>query len=75
MKIFVIEAYGGVHADGPICHFTVRAETPEEALDFVQRSAKAKMLDRLELVEETPDFEADINGIISEEEGPYVKPL
>lgn len=75
MKIFVIEAYGGAHTDGPICHFTVRAETPEEALDFARQRATARMLDRLELVEETPDFEADTNGIISEAEGPYVKPL
>jgi hypothetical protein len=75
MKIFMIEAYGGEHTDGPICHFTVQAESLNDAVELVRQSPRAKNLDRFEVVEETADYEADTPGIISQEDGPHVKPL
>jgi hypothetical protein len=75
MKIFVIEAYGGAHSDGPICHFTVQAESLNEALELVRQTPRATALDRFEVVEETPEYEADTPGIISQEDGSHVKPL
>ena len=74
MKIFVIEAYGGKHSDGPICHFTVQAESVDQALELVRATPRAQSLDRFEVVEETPDYETDMPGIIDQGDGPQIKP-
>jgi hypothetical protein len=75
MKMFVIEAYGGVHADGPICRFTVLAETLNEAVDLVRETPRAQGLDRFEVIEETPEYDSDTTGVISQEDGAHAKPL
>jgi len=75
MKIFVIEAYGGEHTDGAICHFTVQAESVNQALDLVRATPRAQKLDRFEVVEETPDYETETPSIISQGNGPQIKPL
>jgi hypothetical protein len=72
MRIFLIEAYGGKEAiDGAIHRFTVQAETLDEAMHIVRRSAAGQRYNRFEAVEETGEFEAGEAGIIAEADGPH----
>ena len=72
MKIFVIEAYGGPETtDGPIVHFTVQAESVDEAVSLVRRSKSAQRFERIEVVGESAEFHGDTAEIVSEGEGPY----
>ena len=51
MQIFVIEAYGGPgRTDGTVKHFTVQADSPEEAVAIVQKSAHGSAFERFETV-------------------------
>jgi hypothetical protein len=75
MRIFMIEAYGGKGStDGAIHHFSVQAETLDEAIDIVRRSAQGQRYQRFEATEQTGDFEAGEPGIISAGDGPSVPP-
>jgi hypothetical protein len=73
MQIFVIEAYGGPgRTDGTVKHFTVQADSPEEAVAIVQKSAHGSAFERFEIVSETPMFEPEEPCIIEESDGPYL---
>jgi hypothetical protein len=73
MHIFVIEAYGGpARSDGAIRHFTVQAESADEAVAIVRQSPRGQPFERFEIVSETPAFEPDQPSIIEESDGPYV---
>ena len=72
MQIFVIDAYGGPSkTDGAILHFTVQADSAEEAIAIVRQSPRGHTFERFEIVSETPAFEPDVPTIIEETEGPY----
>lgn len=72
MKMFTIEAYGGRETtDGPIAHFNVQAETIDEAINLVRRSARGHRFAHFEVMEESAEFEGDTAAIISESEGPF----
>jgi hypothetical protein len=73
MHIFVIEAYGGpARTDGVIRHFTVQAESAEEAVQIVRESPRGLSFQHFEIVSETPSFEPDQPSIIEESDGPYL---
>jgi hypothetical protein len=75
MKIYVIEAYGGQRAtNGPVHHFVVQADTAEDALSHVRRSVLGQGHGRFDVIEEADALEAAEPGIISEHDGPYVRP-
>jgi hypothetical protein len=74
MHIFMIEAYGEGSTDGAIHHFTVQAETLDEAIDIVRRSAQGQRCQRFDATEHRRDFEAGGPGIISEGNGPGIPP-
>lgn len=72
MKLFTLEAYGGPRrTDGPIAHFTVHADSVDEAVELVRRSAHGHRFDHFEVVEESPEFEGDTPEIIAEGLGTY----
>jgi len=74
MKLFIIEAYGGVQTtDGPIAHFTVNAMHAEDAIDIVRRSRQGQRFSHFEAAEATEEFEADEPGIIAEGEGSFLR--
>jgi hypothetical protein len=73
MHIFIIDAYGGPgRTDGVIRHFTVQAESAEEAVEIVRGSPRGQSFQRFEIVSETPAFEPDQPSIIEESDGPYL---
>ena len=75
MRIFVIEAYGGqASTDGAIRHFTVQAESLDEAIEIVRRSRLGQGYQRFDATEQTGEFEAGEPGIISEGDVPSIPP-
>jgi len=72
MKMFTIEAYGGQQStDGPIAHFTVHAESIDEAINLVRLDALGRRFAHFVVMEESPEFEGDMAETISVSEGPY----
>lgn len=72
MKVFVIEAYGGKQTtDGSIAHFTVCAESVDDAVAIVRQSNRGLRYDRFDVIEETAELRSDEPGIIAEGEGSY----
>lgn len=75
MRIFMIDAYGGLpQTDGPIHHFAVQADTADEAVELVQTSEHGGRFGRFDVVEVGEEIEADVAEIISEAQGPYQRP-
>ncbi len=75
MRIFMIEAYGGEGStDGAIRHFTVQAESLDEAIEIVRHSRLGQGYQRFDATEQTGEFEAGEPGIITESDGPSVPP-
>lgn len=75
MRIFIIEAYGGEGlTNGPIAHFTISAETLDQALELLRRE-NADRFARFDVVQEGEEFEAEAQGIIDQGSGGYSKPL
>lgn len=72
MKLFTIEAYGGPQStNGPIAHFTVHADSVDEAVELVRHSGGGHRFHRFEVVEESPEFKGDVAEIIGESAGAY----
>ena len=74
MKLFLIEAYGGSRTDGAIHHFTVRANTLDEAMTLARQSKEGGRYGRFDLIEESAEFKADEPGIIEAGDGGYLTP-
>jgi hypothetical protein len=73
MRIFMIEAYGGMGStDGAIHHFSVQAKTTDEAIDIVRCSEQGQQYQRFEATEQSADIEAGEPGIIGEGNGPSI---
>jgi hypothetical protein len=75
MKSYMIEAYGGQGAvDGPIAHFTVNASTIDEAIELVREGQPGRRFGRIEVIEESEEFEGGGPGVVAEGAGAYMKP-
>jgi len=75
MRIFIIEAYGGKGlTNGPIAHFTVSAETLDQALELLRRGNTDRFA-RFDVVQEGEEFEGEEQGIIGQGDGAYSKPI
>jgi hypothetical protein len=76
MRLFVIEAYGGKGlTNGPIAHFTVAANTIEEAIEFVRKNDGAGRFARVDVVQEGEEFEGEEQGIVEQGSGAYPRPI
>lgn len=66
MQVFIIEAYGGPdRTDGVIRHFTVQAETFEEAVAMLRQSEHGKGFEHFEL-KDSAEAGAGERGIVDE---------
>ena len=75
MRIFVIEAYGGKGlTNGPIAHFTVSAESLDDALDLLRQS-NANRFARFDVVQEGEEFEGEEQRVLEQGSGAYPKPI
>ena len=75
MRTFIIEAYGGQGlTNGPIAHFTVSAETLDEALALLRQSNVDRFA-RFDVVQEGEEFEGEERRILEQGSGAYPKPV
>lgn len=75
MKLFLIEAYGGPRGtDSRIHHFTVRANTLDQAIALARQSEEGARYERFDLIEESAEFKGDAPGIIEADHGGYLEP-
>jgi hypothetical protein len=75
MRTFIIEAYGGKGlTNGPIAHFTVSAETLDDALELLRQS-NAERFARFDVVQEGEEFEGEERRIVEQGNGAYPKPV
>ncbi len=74
MKLFLIEAYGSATStDGQIHHFTVRADSLEDAIDLVRQDPEGQGFRHFDLIEESAEFEAEEPAIIDAGDGSYLE--
>ncbi len=74
MKLFLIEAYGLKGTDGAIHHFTVRANSLDQAIALVRESGEGSRYGQFDLIEESAEFEHDTPAIIEAGGGGYLDP-
>jgi hypothetical protein len=73
MRLFIIEAFGGPHStNGRIAHFTVQADSAEEALELVQNSPGGARFVNFDIVSAGTEPMAGEASIVEEEDGPYL---
>lgn len=76
MRIFRIEAYGGIAStNGAIHHFAVQAETPDDAIRLVRHSIHGQKYGRFEVVDISDETEADEAAILDESDRPHQRTL